>query len=252
MTHYLAADIQNNTLMRTSALSVLQSYNVREPPVNVYQILKDQEVQVDFWSFSNSKLDGLYLRNITGSGIAINRNHPHPKKRFTAAHELKHHLHDVPDDRAQLPPCLSNARTHIERKANAFAAEILMPPGMFQAVITDLAEELLTITTLAAVFRVSYEATVYRLNSLGYITDGQKTKFLLQNFRRDDGQATNQNKQNGKGKLAKIRLPAVLAALGHVDEERYCVNCNALLINSQWNICPDCNADLKIITQISL
>ncbi len=246
MTHYLAAEIQNNALMRNSALSVLQRYNVREPPVNIFQILTEQKVQVDFWPFSNSKIEGLYLRNITGSGIAINSNHPRPKQRFTAAHELKHHLHDVPDDGARLPPCFSNARTHIERKANAFAAELLMPPAMFQSVLNELIEEeLLTITTLSAVFRVSYEATVYRLNSLGYITDGQKSKFLSQNFRRDDGQTAYQNKQNGNGRLAKIRLPAVQAALGHIDGGSFCNDCGALLMNNQWNVCPECCKILK-------
>ncbi len=229
--------------MRKSALSVLQGYNIREPPVNVYQILTDQEVQVDFLPFRNSRLEGLYLRNITGSGIAVNSNHPRPKQRFTAAHELKHHLHDVPDDGTQLPPCLSNARTHIERKANAFAAELLMPPTMFQAVIDELGE-LLTITTLSAVFHVSYEATVYRLNTLRYIGDGQITKFLSSTYRREDGQTAYQNRQNGNGRIAKIRVPAVQAALGFIDGGRYCNNCGALLINNQWNVCPECSTNL--------
>jgi Zn-dependent peptidase ImmA (M78 family) len=244
LTHYLAAEILNNTLMRQSALAVLKNYSIREPPINVYEILRDQDVQIDFWRFHDWKVEGLYLRNVTGSGVAINIQHPRVKQRFTAAHELKHHLHDVPNDGTQLPPCVSNARSHIERKANAFAAELLMPPAMFQAVLEELGEELQTVTTLAAIFHVSYEATVYRLNTFRYINDGQIPKFLSEGYRREDARAAALIRQNENGRLVNIHLPAIRAAFGCFDGDSYCKKCSTLIINSDWQVCPECGVEL--------
>jgi len=85
---------QTNAQMRTSANNLLDKYRIYTPPVNIYQILYNKDVPVDFMDFS-SKVQGIYLKNVTGVGIAINANDHPVKQRFTGAHELKHHLHDV-------------------------------------------------------------------------------------------------------------------------------------------------------------
>jgi Zn-dependent peptidase ImmA (M78 family) len=140
--------------------------------------------------------------------------------------------------------CKSDDKSKIERRANAFAAELLMPSPMFRSAFNELhalGEDLVTVTTLAGVFRVSYEATVYRLNTLGYVTDGQKKKLLSPNGRKDDLKKAHQNGSDQR--VAKIRTPALLAALGQLDSQIYCLHCSAILLDSRWSVCPNCGTE---------
>ncbi len=76
-----------------------------EYPINPFQMLLDEGVLFFFSEFSN--LDGIYL---PASGqddiplVGINLNRPITRQRFTAAHELCHHLRDA---ERQLPWPLS-------------------------------------------------------------------------------------------------------------------------------------------------
>ena len=233
-------EVQTNASMRASALSVLEAHNIIEPPVNIYQILKDEEIPVDFWGFQ-SKIEGLYINDVTGVGIAINANRHPVKKRFTAAHELKHHRHD--GFRSGLMCNTDVERLSIEQRANRFAAEILMPPDFMRTVSKELdGEGLLTATILTTIFHVSYEAVVYRLNTLGLITDGQKNKLLKPTARKEDSREAYAHRASGNA--ARLRTTAAIAAFSSSDGFSHCGNCSNLILDSRWRVCHSCGGVL--------
>lgn len=93
-------------------------------PINVFQMLTEQNIIFLIRPFDNC--DGVYLpafgENDT-SLVGINLNRPISRQRFSAAHELCHHL----KDRNKQFACFSNPKSDIEKYAEDFASELLMP-----------------------------------------------------------------------------------------------------------------------------
>ncbi len=144
------------------------------------------------------RLYGFYRRVGEVTGIAINAQHPPSLQRYTAAHELGHHVlghgfsldevHNVDgargiEESADFDNALA-ARSSLdvgdpteEAAAQAFAATFLMPIQVFNRVLLDLhfdrdrpalgAED---VYRLSLEFGTSYEATVTQLAVLDKIT----------------------------------------------------------------------------------
>lgn len=146
-------------------------------------------------------ISGLFLNNQkTGLIILVNANHVISRKRFSYAHEYAHALFDR-DENVRI----SNAANHtefIEVRANAFAAAFLMPADGVNEVLRSLNKgkssrqdqvifdvsanskmsiesrsipysQNITFQDVAIIahhFVVSYQAVVYRLRSLNFIS----------------------------------------------------------------------------------
>ena len=120
----------------------------------------------------------LYFAGNSGQAF-VNADDFLPRRRFTAAHELGHavlHRQRMGRFRADTPATLLEAdesTDELEREANQFAAELLMP----EAVLLARAEELRSLHQccpfgvlayrLAAEMLVSRQAMGYRLKNLG-------------------------------------------------------------------------------------
>lgn len=89
-------------------------------------MLTEQNIIFLICPFDNC--DGVYLpafgENDT-SLVGINLNRPISRQRFSAVHELCHHL----KDRNKQFACFSNPKSDIEKYAEDFASELLMPLG---------------------------------------------------------------------------------------------------------------------------
>ena len=116
------------------------------------------------------QIDGILVRTGQGCYIGINRNRPFTRKRFTLAHELGHYLlhggerFEDSGDRHSM----------IERQADAFAAELLMPSSMVRGTIAQLARispKIEIVDELAWIFRVSRVAMKNRLADLRFETE---------------------------------------------------------------------------------
>ncbi|WP_165249460.1 ImmA/IrrE family metallo-endopeptidase [Adlercreutzia sp. ZJ141] len=95
-----------------------------EYPVNPFKILRDCGVVFSFRPFE--KYEGLYIPAEGEDDIpvvGINLNRPITRQRYTAAHELCHHLKDARSGVV----CPIGSRSKIERYAEKFAACLLMP-----------------------------------------------------------------------------------------------------------------------------
>jgi Zn-dependent peptidase ImmA (M78 family) len=100
-----------------------------------------------------------------GPVIEYNRADPLVRRRFTVAHELGHYVlgHDnAPrDDAASFG---ASVRSPVERAANQFAAELLMPEDAVKKLA--LSGRMASVEQMAEAFKVSKVAMNYRLSNL--------------------------------------------------------------------------------------
>lgn len=163
------------------------------------------------------RVSGLFLRHPSiGMAILVNASHPIVRKRFSFAHEYAHALFDR--DRTMRVSSTANSADQVEKRANAFAAAFLMPGGGVSEVLQRLGkrsrggpQQLIydaasdgpiasesrssprnqrvtfkDVATVARRFGVSYRASVYRLRSLGYVSQAECSDLLeREEFGRD-------------------------------------------------------------------
>lgn len=154
-------------------------------------------------------MSGLFLHDPSlGIAILVNAHHVRSRQHFSYAHEYAHALFD--QDNAVLISASHNASELIEKRANAFAAAFLLPSEgiaeLLQSIgkggssrnsvaIFDVANESVMeaedrllasaqkispqdVALIAHHFRVSYQATIYRLHSLRYLSPKEREKLL--------------------------------------------------------------------------
>lgn len=133
-------------------------------PINPFQILADMGVAFSMRPFH--KLEGVYMP-ADGSDdipiVGINLDRPITRQRYTAAHELCHHLHDS-NNRFM---CALGTKTRIEWFAENFAAALLMPLDELrrQAELhcCDGYVGFDGVLEIAQYFGVSFESCAYRI-----------------------------------------------------------------------------------------
>lgn len=133
-------------------------------PINPFQFLADLEIPYIFRSFSKS--EGFYIPASSDDDlpvVGINLKRPVQRQRFTAAHELCHHLKDW----NQISNCPSAHKNGIERYADAFASALLMPKAEILQQIDKFQKgavlSLDEILEIAEYFGVSFEACHWRI-----------------------------------------------------------------------------------------
>ena len=116
-------------------------------------------------------------------GIVVNTRHNANEhahgRRFTLAHEFCHLLFDREEGRRLALASGPWAPRDIERRANAFAAMLLMPVDLIQRTVCDLPQPVNTTQgLLGAVRRLQVGATslLYHLTNLGFIDETERTR----------------------------------------------------------------------------
>lgn len=104
------------------ARKLFRLIDMDNPPVNLEGILENLGVKLHYEDFS--KIDGIAIKSPRLSVIVVNRNLPVVRQRFTIAHELGH---IVMPHKGQYYICYPGRNRAMERTANRFAAELLMP-----------------------------------------------------------------------------------------------------------------------------
>lgn len=177
--------IQNNATARTLAQAVLAEYFQDRPlayPINPFQMLTDMNVPFVFRTFSDKKLEGVYLPAQNSGDIAIigiNIKRPITRQRFTAAHELCHHIKDSRSSQI----CTSRSDSLIERYAESFAAELLMPYSEMKRQIQHYAPQGYLssddVLSIAEYFGVSFTACLNRVAYTFHKIDGDTSSKAL-------------------------------------------------------------------------
>ena len=151
--------------------------------VDVYAAIKGIGVDLAFLPLAN--LSGAYLRATeeTGglAGIVVNSKHPRSRQRFSAGHELGHHLRDgnqevlIVDRQTEFHTRTAGLmKNQREATAEAFAAWFLMPRRLVEHLAGELhiadqptAED---VYTLSLGLGTSYLATAGHLRALKVVT----------------------------------------------------------------------------------
>jgi Zn-dependent peptidase ImmA (M78 family) len=144
---------------------------VREPLPDVLALVEQGHgVPVGVLAL-DAAIAGAYFRRARGALILLNGADAAQRLRFTLAHELGHHVlaHEQSVD---THADLSRPVRAIERQANAFAAELLVP---VVAVLAFLSERgrvgLADVVELAAEFGISAPAALFRFQAAGALRD---------------------------------------------------------------------------------
>ena len=148
--------------------------------VDVEMLLAQLKVDVSEASLSDESIRGV---SIAGphhrSGIVWNcSNHFNADsrgRRFTLAHELCHILFDRSAGQRLAVASGPWAPPSLERRANAFAAMLLMPTEMVRRVVASMNKPVATadgVDSIARRFDTGFSATLWHLRNLGFIDLG--------------------------------------------------------------------------------
>lgn len=169
------------------ASEVLEMYfGTQEPsvPINPFKIMQDMGIVYQF--IDSKDLEGIYIVPEDDNDIpviGINRNRPITRQRYTAAHELCHHIKDKNTECCSIK-CISSSAT--ERYAECFAAALLMPEKMLleysRQYMVDGYVTMDDALHISEHFGVSFSACVrrlaYKLHILRYEDNTQLTKAI--------------------------------------------------------------------------
>ena len=177
MTYDRKADPQK---ARERAQEVLAQAGISKAPIPVERLIKKLNIVLRHEAL-DEELSGMAYINDGLSIIGINAIHHPNRQRFSAAHELGHHiLHavEITDavhvDKGEFKVLFRNESSslgadRLEIEANAFASELLMPKELLLAEIggapVDVANDE-QVEALAKKFRVSVQAMRIRLLGL--------------------------------------------------------------------------------------
>ena len=123
--------------------------------------------------------------------IFVNRRDPRCEfpsgKRFTLAHELCHLLHDRTHGRNLATMSGPWAPRELEKRANAFAAALLMPPDLLKKGVGDGTDlDFRSLLALAKPLEVSPDALAHHLENCGLISEAARDILLAQLVNRQD------------------------------------------------------------------
>ena len=152
---------------------------VRGACVDIDGMVKDLGIEVTYLDLSDEDIRGV---SIAGQyhrpSIIVNTRHhrnAHPfGLRFTLAHELCHVLFDREEGRRLAVASGPWAPRNREKRANAFAAMLLMPPSLIQRAVAGLTHAIDTsdgVRAAARVLEVGIPSLLHHLRNTGFIGD---------------------------------------------------------------------------------
>lgn len=166
----------NNTIIKAIEIESrkqLAKYEVSEAPIPIEEIAEKMGIKISY--APSEEYSGMLLRKKDNQALmGINSNEPKTRMRFTIAHEIAHYLFDTKnavsiDYRNSIQTVNKSLE---EKRADIFAANILMPRKWLQLDFEKIAKERFTqehLIDLAKKYKVSTEAMKFRLMNIGLI-----------------------------------------------------------------------------------
>lgn len=148
-------------------------------PIDPFKLLKDNGVLISISNFE--KLEGIILNdedNVTIVGI--NRLRPWSRQRFSAAHKYCHFIKDLEKSKSKVNKieCLIGSNDEIEKFADKFASELLMPKYNLKELCNQYKNDkgyvdFDSVIYIAEYFGVSFESCVFRIAYCLRMIDGE-------------------------------------------------------------------------------
>jgi Zn-dependent peptidase ImmA (M78 family) len=148
-------------------------------PIDIFKMLSDFKIYYQFLPFDD--LEGVYSPESEGlvATVGINSKRPYERQRFTAAHELCHHIKDYS---VRVSP--TNSKDPIERFADEFAGNLLAP----ERYVLEFAKEYENsegfledddVLRLSLIFGISFTSLYWRYFTFGKIKKKPSKKFFV-------------------------------------------------------------------------
>ncbi|MBK8139459.1 MAG: ImmA/IrrE family metallo-endopeptidase [Chloroflexi bacterium] len=166
--------ISNDMSPWQAAAEVLRITQVNYPPVSPEAVADKLNIPVFEWTLPD-EISGLFVSHEDGVCIGVNQSHPKVRQRFTVAHELGHFVYSSGQDifvdftDSSSIDLHNDQKRSAEKKANIFAADLLMPKISLKKDFEKLGLEALTL--LAQRYQVSEQALWFRLINLKLVQD---------------------------------------------------------------------------------
>lgn len=164
----VVADLDGKTFFSPSdLLEFAKEKKITTEPLEISTLAHYLDLTVRYEPMSDGISGSLKKDQKTNQWIiTVNSlHHPH-RQRFTIAHEICHYIKHIPlqDEFHDEIFFRGNKFSPMEKEANKFAAELLMPEDAFRKCVclTNKVED------IARFFQVSSAAVVFRANELGY------------------------------------------------------------------------------------
>jgi Zn-dependent peptidase ImmA (M78 family) len=161
--------LPNYKKAKALALDLIDKYNIHKPIVDIFMICEKEGLKVEYFkSERNSKeyeIDGAFFRK--ENKILINSTRPAKQVAFILAHELGHAvMHTDVERDILLRNGKSSSADYLEKKANKFAACLLMPEHMIKQEMDKWGLSSTHTPILANLFGVPLSAMNSRLKNL--------------------------------------------------------------------------------------
>ena len=169
---------QDGDRFATELLEDLDMLSVRQP-VDVRGICRRLDVEIDQLELNTDSVRGIAFAGVGFSPrIVVNRTHRFNDNeagcRFTIAHELCHVLFDRTRARRVAHVSGHWAPPAVEKRANAFAAYLLMPRGLVHESIRANQIDFQEIGRVAGSLQVNESALIEHLYNLNLIDEGHR------------------------------------------------------------------------------
>lgn len=151
----------------TSAATILDKFWNNSIPVNPITIAESLGIEV-YKNETLTDIDGAFLVNDGIPTIIYRPTGNRRRDKFTIAHEIGHYcLQHGPRHRDSPKNFFANNLTPIERAANKFAGELLMPKNAVDYAVKI--SNISTVNEMSEYFDVSNSAMRIRLQQMGYL-----------------------------------------------------------------------------------
>jgi Zn-dependent peptidase ImmA (M78 family)/transcriptional regulator with XRE-family HTH domain len=165
-------------------------------------------VDVALWPVGDA-VSGLCAHGDGVATILVNSQFSAGHERFSAAHELAHHLLSDPRE-VVIEANLYETSSPAEVRANAFAAAFLMPADSARELIGVAGVDAEVLGELLRHFRVSYQALVHRLRTLAIISRADAESWLAESATAALRAAGDSNPHELTGPTLTRRIPTRL------------------------------------------
>jgi Zn-dependent peptidase ImmA (M78 family)/transcriptional regulator with XRE-family HTH domain len=181
---------------RDAALTVRSALGLGDAPA----LALDERFEVEagvriFYPRLGRSVAALFLwSDELGACIAVNRDHPHERRRWSLAHEIGHFLRDR--EAGDVFPATGHPRSDpSEIFSEAFAAEFLLPESGLSKQVGDRQRANggrftpPDVVALAHLYDVSFEAMALRLEEIGALHKGTYERLRAHRFKPHEAQA---------------------------------------------------------------
>jgi Zn-dependent peptidase ImmA (M78 family) len=215
-----SAGVNRNFTPSDVAKLTREFYKVPKGPIKEFiGLLERNGIAVVFIDVPSTKFDGMTVYTDSNYPmIVLNKNMPNDRKKFTIAHELGHQVMHLPYRfDFDMYERLKSDPNALEKEANSFAAEFLMPENDCRSDLKNITYSKLS--HLKLYWQVSKKYIIYSAKTLNCIEDKQYENLLIELSRNGERVKESFDVDIDQPKIMKQLFNAYTQHLGFTQKE---------------------------------